>query len=79
MAKIGRSILRSQLLSPVLTRRWLKHISFLEDFAQGVGLAWEIYRVKVDNHSVGIFTKGGDSEWSPLISVCSIGNQLTHY
>jgi hypothetical protein len=77
MAKIGRSMLRSSLLSPVVTKRWLKPTSFIEDFAQGVGLAWEIYRAKVDKHSVDIYSKGGDSKWSLFISACLKGDQLT--
>lgn len=74
MAKIGRSMLRSSLLSPVVTKRWLKPTSFIEDFAQGVGLAWEIYRAKIEKHSVDIYSKGGDSKWSALVFACLIGD-----
>lgn len=79
MAKIGRSMLQSSLLSSAVTRRWLKPTSFIEDFAQGVGLAWEIYRVKIDKHSVDIYSKGGDSKWSLLVVACAIGGLLTDY
>ena len=63
MIKVGRSILQSSLLSQSITRRWLKPASFLENFAQGVGRPWEIYRAKIDNYSVDVYSKGGDCKF----------------
>ncbi|SMQ55560.1 unnamed protein product [Zymoseptoria tritici ST99CH_3D7] len=60
MARLGRSILNSTLLPNVTTRRWFKTQSFLESFSQGLGMPWEIFRAKVDGHSMELFTKGGD-------------------
>ena len=57
---LGKAILTSQLLPKSLTYRWLKPTSFVEDFAQGVGRPWEIYRLKVNGQSVDLYTKGGD-------------------
>ncbi|KAK3686354.1 hypothetical protein LTR37_019897 [Vermiconidia calcicola] len=59
-ARIGRAMLTSELLSKTQTNRWMKPTSFVEDFAQGVGRPWEIYRLKVNGASVDVYTKGGD-------------------
>ncbi|KAK3695993.1 hypothetical protein LTR37_018211 [Vermiconidia calcicola] len=59
-ARIGRAMLSSELLPKTQTDRWMKPTSFVEDFAQGVGRPWEIYRIKVNGASVDVYTKGGD-------------------
>ena len=46
MAAIGQSILSSSLLSPVVTRRWLKPISNTPDGHFSVGMPWEIRRIE---------------------------------
>lgn len=53
-------MLNSTLLPKPLTRRWMKPTSFVENYANGVGRPWEIYRVKVDGYSVELYTKAGD-------------------
>lgn len=64
MAKIGRSILRSTVLPPTVTRHWLRPDTFSEFFAQGVGKPWEIFRVKINGASVEIYSKLGDCKFS---------------
>ncbi len=46
-----------------MTNRWLKPTSFVEDYSQGVGRPWEIFRRKINGASVEIYVKGGDCEW----------------
>jgi hypothetical protein len=43
-----------------VTRRWLKPRSFVDLFQQGVGIPFEIFRVKVNGHSVDVYAKDGD-------------------
>ncbi|RSL85883.1 hypothetical protein CEP51_003100 [Fusarium floridanum] len=47
MTAIGQSILSSSLLSPVVTRRWLKPISNTPDSHFSVGMPWEIRRIEI--------------------------------
>ncbi|RSL55278.1 hypothetical protein CEP53_007163 [Fusarium sp. AF-6] len=47
MATIGQSILSSSLLSPVVTRRWLKPISNTPDSHFSIGMPWEIRRIEI--------------------------------
>lgn len=60
MAALGKAILNSTQLSKAMTHRWMKPSSFVEDFAQGVGRPWEIFRIKVNGQSVDAYTKSGD-------------------
>lgn len=61
MARAGRSILRSSLLSPAQTRRWLKPVTHTSDPYQSVGHPWEILRVQDPNNRVtDLYTKIGD-------------------
>ena len=59
-AVMGKAMLTSSLLPKALTNRWFKPTSFVEDWAQGVGRPWEIYRRKANGQSVDVYTKGGD-------------------
>ena len=59
-AKFGKDILSSSNLSKAVTKRWMKPTSFVEDFKQGVGRPWEIFRTKVNGQSVEIYSKSGD-------------------
>ena len=59
-AKFGKNILSSGTLSKSVTNRWLKPTGFVEDWSQGVGRPWEIFRVKVNGQSVDIYSKSGD-------------------
>ncbi|RSL55093.1 hypothetical protein CEP54_009529 [Fusarium duplospermum] len=47
MATIGQSILSSSLLSPVVTRRWLKPVSNTPDSHFSIGMPWEIRRIEI--------------------------------
>jgi CubicO group peptidase (beta-lactamase class C family) len=60
MATIGKAILSNKLLKRAQTDRWLKPTGFVEDFSQGVGRPWEIFRLKINDQSVEIYGKGGD-------------------
>lgn len=60
MAKIGKAIMGSELLSKGATRRWFKPQFLVESFEQGVDMPWEISRVKVDGYTVDVYTKDGD-------------------
>ena len=60
LATMGKAMLSSTLLPIAQTRRWMKPSSFVEDFAQGVGRPWEIFRVKVNGQSVDAYSKSGD-------------------
>ena len=59
-AILGKAMLTSKLLPKGLTNRWFKPTSFVEDWAQGVGRPWEIFRIKVNGQSIDIYSKGGD-------------------
>jgi len=60
---IGQAILSNKLIPKTMTNRWLKPTSFVEDYSQGVGRPWEIFRRKINGASVEIYVKGGDCEW----------------
>jgi hypothetical protein len=60
MAIIGRSILDYKLLTQAQTNRWLKPTSFVDEWSQGVGRPWEIFRRRINGQSVELYTKGGD-------------------
>lgn len=47
LASMGRSILRSSLLSARTTRKWLKPISHTSSSSASVGRPWEILRLKI--------------------------------
>ncbi|KAK4550300.1 hypothetical protein LTR36_003267 [Oleoguttula mirabilis] len=60
LSTVGRSILRSDLLSKAQTRRWMKPKSLLADMTKAVGMPWEIERIYVDGRTVDLYTKDGD-------------------
>ncbi|KAK0652653.1 beta-lactamase/transpeptidase-like protein [Cercophora newfieldiana] len=45
MSTLGRAILRSTLLKPATTRRWLKPVSFTSDPKAMVGMPWGVRRI----------------------------------
>ncbi|KAL0940306.1 uncharacterized protein CTRU02_203069 [Colletotrichum truncatum] len=47
LSTIGRSILRSSLLSEAQTREWLKPVTFTASTHTAIGKAWEISRMEV--------------------------------
>ncbi|KAI9717156.1 MAG: hypothetical protein M1812_004904 [Candelaria pacifica] len=60
MAAIGRAILKSTLLPPAQTRRWMKPHSHTSSLTLSIGAPWEIVRTKVGNNLVDLYTKIGD-------------------
>ncbi|KAL1838571.1 hypothetical protein VTJ49DRAFT_2498 [Mycothermus thermophilus] len=51
MSAFGRAILRSTLIKPAMTRRWLKPASFSSDPRAAVGLPWGIRRVQLEKNA----------------------------
>ncbi|KAI9700055.1 MAG: hypothetical protein M1836_002589 [Candelina mexicana] len=60
LSAIGRAILKSTLISPALTRRWMKPHSHTASPTFSVGAPWEIVRTTVGNNLVDLYTKSGD-------------------
>ncbi|KAL4995037.1 beta-lactamase/transpeptidase-like protein [Aspergillus recurvatus] len=56
---LGRAILNSELLSPALTRRWLKPRAHTADPAFSVGAPWEIFTLN-EPRAIDLYTKSGD-------------------
>ncbi|KAH8163352.1 hypothetical protein CIB48_g4879 [Xylaria polymorpha] len=67
LAAIGRSILNSTLMAQATTRRWFSTTSFVDTIDQAVGRGWEIFRVRINGHSIDLFTKSGN--WGVYNSV----------
>ncbi|KAL2139044.1 hypothetical protein VTI28DRAFT_5855 [Corynascus sepedonium] len=63
ISALGRAIMRSTLLPPVLTRRWLRPASMSSELVAGVGYPWGVRRVVVPyangKHVVDAFNKAG--------------------
>lgn len=63
ISELGRSILRSDMLPPVVTRRWLKPASMTSELVAGVGYPWGVRRVAVPyangKRTVDAFNKAG--------------------
>lgn len=64
---IGRSILRSALLAPSLTREWMKPQTHTSSLMASVGMPWEIQRMQIPitdgstaTRVVDLYTKAGD-------------------
>lgn len=47
MSTLGRAILRSTLLKPAVTRRWLKPSVFTSDPKSTVGMPWGIRQLDI--------------------------------
>lgn len=56
LSAAGRAILKSLLLSPVSTNRWLKPISQTSNAADDVGVPFDIYRATLTGTSIGALT-----------------------
>lgn len=52
LSSLGRAILRSTLLKPAMTRRWLKPTSFSSDPMAAVGIPWGIRRIQLEKSTV---------------------------
>jgi Beta-lactamase len=63
MSALGRSILKSTLLTPAITRRWLKPTTLTSDVKETVGYPWGIRRIAVDPsypfNLITSYNKGG--------------------
>lgn len=63
ISALGRSILRSDILSPVLTRRWLKPAAMSSELIAGVGYPWGIRRISIPyangKRTIDAFNKAG--------------------
>jgi len=59
LAKLGRAILNSTLLSPAQTRRWMKPVTHTSSLKFSVGAPWEIVRAETPRGVVDIYTKSG--------------------
>jgi len=47
LSNLGRAILRSTLLKPAMTRRWMKPFSFTSDPKAMVGMPWGVRRLEL--------------------------------
>ncbi|GAB1309838.1 D-alanyl-D-alanine- [Madurella fahalii] len=63
ISALGRSILRSDILPPSLTRRWLKPASMSSELIAGVGYPWGVRRIVVPyangKRTVDAYNKAG--------------------
>ncbi|KAL4974595.1 beta-lactamase/transpeptidase-like protein [Aspergillus desertorum] len=59
MNALGAAILKSELLSPALTRRWLKPRAHTADPTFSVGAPWEIFTLN-EPRAINLYTKSGD-------------------
>ncbi|KAL4926688.1 serine hydrolase domain-containing protein [Aspergillus undulatus] len=59
LSTLGRAILNNDLLSPALTRRWLKPVARTADRAISVGAPFEIYHLN-QPRPIDLFAKSGD-------------------
>ncbi|KAI0830006.1 beta-lactamase/transpeptidase-like protein [Hypoxylon sp. FL0890] len=51
LSRLGRAILRSTLLPPAMTRRWLKPVTFSSDPKSGVGMPWGVRQLPLSNNT----------------------------
>ncbi|KAJ5728885.1 uncharacterized protein N7483_003393 [Penicillium malachiteum] len=59
LSTVSRSILSNTLLSPAVTRRWLKPISHTSSLDFAVGQPWEIFSFQ-EGRTIDLFTKMGN-------------------
>jgi hypothetical protein len=67
ITKLGLAILRSTLLRPATTRRWLKPVSYTADMMAGVSAPWGTRRIRVPgpnpHRSITAYTKAGRTKY----------------
>ena len=51
LTQLGRAIMKSTLIKPSVTRRWLKPSSFLPDPRSAVGAPWGIRQIPIEGTS----------------------------
>jgi hypothetical protein len=63
LSTLGLAILKSSLISPTLTRRWLKPIAFTADMRAALGIPWGLRRIPLSDtnpyRTITSFNKGG--------------------
>ncbi|CRG89351.1 hypothetical protein PISL3812_06387 [Talaromyces islandicus] len=59
MVTLGRAVLNNTLLSPALTRRWMKPAAHMGSLTASVGAPWEIFTIPT-SRAVDVYTKSGD-------------------
>ncbi|KAK8113963.1 beta-lactamase/transpeptidase-like protein [Apiospora kogelbergensis] len=74
LTTLGRAIMSSTVLKPLMTRRWLKPVSYSADNVAAVGMPWGLRRLRLssDNphRTVTAFTKaGGVGDYSSLLTI----------
>lgn len=74
LSSVGRAILRSTLLKPAMTRRWLKPVSFSSDPKASVGMPWGIRQIELEKNGtyqfVHTFNKAGSlGSYSTLLAI----------
>ncbi|KAI1476193.1 beta-lactamase/transpeptidase-like protein [Daldinia eschscholtzii] len=74
LSRLGRAILRSTLLPPSMTKRWLKPVTFSSDPRSGVGAPWGVRRLPFSKDSpyqfATTFNKAGSlGKYSALLAV----------
>lgn len=74
LSTLGMAVLNSTLLRPVLTRRWLKPVTFSSDHVAAVGMPWGLRRLSLSDsnphRTVTAFTKaGGVGDYSSILSI----------
>ncbi|KAI1472219.1 beta-lactamase/transpeptidase-like protein [Daldinia caldariorum] len=74
LSRVGRAILRSTLMPPAVTRRWLKPVTFSSDPRSGVGAPWGVRQLPFSKESpyqfATTFNKAGSlGKYSALLAV----------
>lgn len=74
LTTLGLSILKSTLIKPAQTRRWLKPVDFTSDFVASVGSPWGIRRINIsttsDYRNILTYVKAGRFRWySSLVAL----------
>jgi hypothetical protein len=68
---LGRAILKTTLLSPAQTRRWMKPVTHTSSITASVGAPWEIFRVPTKRGVIDLYTKRGDlGVYAGIIVLC---------
>lgn len=52
MSSLGRAIMRSTLLKPAVTRRWLKPFAFTSDHKSLVGMPWGVRQINISQGNI---------------------------
>lgn len=51
LSALGRAIMRSKILKPAMTRRWLKPVAYTSDPLAAVGSPWGIRQLNIGGQS----------------------------